>query len=142
MAFDFLISLVYVVLHTIVLFYHAVALSISLNSHNNILITLLISNNFVELKGSVFKKCERENLFQVVGMPVHFKRFQLRRLTSKPEEQEIVTCGRQDMVFLSHVWYDYEENEPDDHHHSMLALMKIIDATYESAKTGRPVDIA
>jgi len=68
----------------------------------------------------------RENIFQVVGMPVQFKRFQLRRLTSKVEEQEVRTCGRQDIVFLSHVWYDYEENDPDDHNHSMLGLMKII----------------
>ena len=48
-----------------VLFFHAVALNVALNSHNNILITLLISNNFVELKTNVFKKVERENLFQV-----------------------------------------------------------------------------
>lgn len=64
-ALDFMLALVYIVTHTMVLFYHAVALNIALNSHNNILITLLISNNFVELKGNVFKKCERENLFQV-----------------------------------------------------------------------------
>ena len=40
------------------------------------LITLLISNNFVELKGSVFKKCERENLFQVATADI-VERFQL-----------------------------------------------------------------
>lgn len=51
--------------HWQVLFYHSVALNIALNSHNNMLITLLISNNFVELKSNVFKRCERENLFQI-----------------------------------------------------------------------------
>ena len=76
LVFDFVIALVYVVLHTMVLFYHAVALNIALNSHNNILITLLISNNFVELKGNVFKKCEREHLFQVACSDV-VERFQL-----------------------------------------------------------------
>ena len=76
LAFDFLISMVYIVLHTMVLFYHAVALNIALNSHNNILITLLISNNFVELKGNVFKKCERENLFQVACSDI-VERFQV-----------------------------------------------------------------
>ena len=35
------------------------------NSNNNVLLTLLVSNNFVELKGSVFKKCEKQNLFQI-----------------------------------------------------------------------------
>ena len=43
----------------------SVALNVAINSHSTILITLLISNNFVELKSNVFKKCEQENLFQV-----------------------------------------------------------------------------
>ena len=76
LALDFVVALVYIVMHTMVLFYHAVALSIALNSHNNILITLLISNNFVELKGNVFKKCEKENLFQVACSDV-VERFQV-----------------------------------------------------------------
>ena len=42
----------------------------------NLLITLLVSNNFVELKGNVFKKCERENLFQVACADI-VERFQL-----------------------------------------------------------------
>src|SRR4051794_11651674 len=32
---------------------------------SNSLLTLLVSNQFVELKGSVFKKFEKENLFQI-----------------------------------------------------------------------------
>ena len=63
-------------LHTGVLFFHAVALNVALNSHNNILVTLLISNNFVELKSNVFKRVERENLFQVSCADV-VERFQL-----------------------------------------------------------------
>ena len=73
---DFFIALVYVVGHTMVLFYHSVALNIALNSHSNLLITLLISNNFVELKSNVFKRVERENLFQVACADV-VERFQL-----------------------------------------------------------------
>ena len=76
LPFDFLVALVYTLLHTMVLFYHAVALNIALNSHSNLLITLLVSNNFVELKSNVFKKCERENLFQVACADV-VERFQL-----------------------------------------------------------------
>ena len=76
LTLDFAIALVYTVLHTMVLFYHAVALNIALNSHNNLLITLLISNNFVELKSNVFKRIERENLFQVACSDV-VERFQL-----------------------------------------------------------------
>jgi len=67
---------VYITMHTMVLFFHAVAFNVALNSHNNILITLLISNNFVELKTNVFKKCEKENLFQVSCADV-VERFQL-----------------------------------------------------------------
>jgi len=67
---------VYTLLHTVVLFYHSVALNIALNSHNNMLITLLISNNFVELKSNVFKRCERENLFQIACADI-VERFQL-----------------------------------------------------------------
>ena len=40
-----------------------VALTCAVNSNNNVLLTLLVSNNFVELKGNVFKKCEVPNLF-------------------------------------------------------------------------------
>ena len=42
-----------------------VALNVAINSHNNVLLTLLISNNFTELKISVFKRVEVENLFQI-----------------------------------------------------------------------------
>jgi hypothetical protein len=73
---DFCIALVYTLAHTLVLFYHSVALNIALNSHNNLLITLLISNNFVELKSNVFKRVERENLFQVSCADI-VERFQL-----------------------------------------------------------------
>lgn len=73
---DFCIALLYTLAHTMVLFYHSVALNIALNSHNNLLITLLISNNFVELKSNVFKRVERENLFQVACADI-VERFQL-----------------------------------------------------------------
>jgi hypothetical protein len=53
------------VAHSIVLFYQVVTLNVAINSHSNALLTLLLSNQFVEIKGSVFKKFERENLFQL-----------------------------------------------------------------------------
>jgi hypothetical protein len=43
----------------------ATSLSVAINSYNNVLITIMVSNNFVELKGSVFKKFETNNLFQM-----------------------------------------------------------------------------
>lgn len=53
------------VAHTLVLFYQLVSLNVAINSYDHSLITLLISNQFVEIKGSVFKKFEKENLFQM-----------------------------------------------------------------------------
>ncbi|KAF9433778.1 hypothetical protein BGZ76_008995 [Entomortierella beljakovae] len=51
--------------HTMVLFYQMVTLNVAVNSYSNALLTLLISNQFVEIKGSVFKRFEKENLFQL-----------------------------------------------------------------------------
>jgi len=65
MALDLLVAYGYLTAHTLVLFYQAVALSVAINSNSNVLLTLLISNNFTELKTNVFKRCEAENLFQV-----------------------------------------------------------------------------
>eukprot|EP00835_Amoeboradix_gromovi_P003292 NODE_212_length_14557_cov_0.357103.p4 type:complete len:328 gc:universal NODE_212_length_14557_cov_0.357103:3243-2260(-) len=55
----------YGAVHTMVLLFQLVALNVAVNSHNNALLTLLISNQFAELKTSVFKKFEAENLFQL-----------------------------------------------------------------------------
>jgi hypothetical protein len=53
------------VAHTLVLFYQLVTLNVAINSYSNALLTLLMSNQFVEIKGAVFKKFEKENLFQM-----------------------------------------------------------------------------
>lgn len=72
----FILALCYVCAHTLVLFYQVITLNVSINSHNNALLTLLISNQFVEIKGSVFKKFEKENLFQLSCSDM-VERFQL-----------------------------------------------------------------
>lgn len=45
--------------------YQLIALNVAVNSYDNALLTLLVSNQFVEIKGSVFKKFEKDNLFQI-----------------------------------------------------------------------------
>jgi len=72
----FFVALVYVYIHSLVLFYQVVTLNVAINSYNNALLTLLVSNQFVELKGSVFKKFEKENLFQISCSDM-VERFQL-----------------------------------------------------------------
>jgi len=65
LAFHFVVAVGYVLAHAMVLFVQVVCLNVAINGRNNALLTLLVSNNFVELKGSVFKRFEAENLFQV-----------------------------------------------------------------------------
>lgn len=72
----FVLALIYIQIHTIVLFYQLVTLNVAINSYDNALLTLLLSNQFVEIKGSVFKKFEKENLFQMTCADI-VERFQL-----------------------------------------------------------------
>ncbi|KAF2452918.1 eukaryotic membrane protein family-domain-containing protein [Lineolata rhizophorae] len=72
----FLLALVYNVAHATSLFYQVITLNVAVNSYSNALLTLLMSNQFVEIKGTVFKKFEKENLFQLTCADV-VERFQL-----------------------------------------------------------------
>ncbi len=77
----FAISLGYIMAHTLVLFYQMVTLNVAINSYDNALLSLLVSNQFVEIKGSVFKKFEKENLFQLTCADI-VERFQLSLMLS------------------------------------------------------------
>lgn len=72
----FLLALVYNVAHATALFYQVITLNVAVNSYSNALLTLLMSNQFVEIKSTVFKKFEKENLFQVTCADI-VERFQL-----------------------------------------------------------------
>lgn len=72
----FILALAYNVIHAAALFYQVITLNVAVNSYSNALLTLLMSNQFVEIKGSVFKKLEKENLFQMTCADV-VERFQL-----------------------------------------------------------------
>ncbi|PSS37851.1 hypothetical protein PHLCEN_2v319 [Hermanssonia centrifuga] len=63
--FYFILALVYTVSHTLVMIYQMISLNVAVNSYDHALLTLLVSNQFVEIKGSVFKKFEKDNLFQI-----------------------------------------------------------------------------
>ena len=72
----FTLALVYTVAHATALFYQVITLNVAVNSYSNALLTLLMSNQFVEIKGTVFKKFEKENLFQITCADI-VERFQL-----------------------------------------------------------------
>jgi hypothetical protein len=60
-----MLNMMYVSLHSVLLFIEVVTMNVAINSESNALLTLLISNNFIELKASVLKRFKHENLFQV-----------------------------------------------------------------------------
>ncbi|EKM54325.1 uncharacterized protein PHACADRAFT_162698 [Phanerochaete carnosa HHB-10118-sp] len=63
--FYFVLALVYTVSHTLVMVYQMISLNVAVNSYDHALLTLLVSNQFVEIKGCVFKKFEKDSLFQI-----------------------------------------------------------------------------
>ncbi|CAD0201756.1 unnamed protein product [Chrysodeixis includens] len=58
-------AMTYVFLHSLLVLFQATTLNVAFNSNNKSLLIIMMSNNFVELKGSVFKKFDKNNLFQV-----------------------------------------------------------------------------
>ncbi|KAH8666917.1 eukaryotic membrane protein family-domain-containing protein [Xylariales sp. PMI_506] len=88
----FVLSLVYNVAHAICLFYQVITLNVAVNSYSNALLSLLMSNQFVEIKGSVFKKIEKENLFQLTCSDV-VERFQLWIILAIIGMRNIVEVG-------------------------------------------------
>jgi Eukaryotic membrane protein family len=72
----FFLALVYNIAHAIALFYQVITLNVAVNSYSNALLTLLMSNQFVEIKSTVFKRFEKENIFQMTCADI-VERFQL-----------------------------------------------------------------
>lgn len=60
-----LFALFYVIIHSGLIMFQATTLNVAINSNNKGLLGIMMSNNFVELKGSVFKKFDKTNLFQL-----------------------------------------------------------------------------
>lgn len=61
----FLMAIIYVLMHTCLVLLQATTLNVAINSSNKALLTIMMSNNFVELKSAVFKKFDKNNLFQL-----------------------------------------------------------------------------
>jgi hypothetical protein len=76
LLFYFLIVNVYVILHSGLYFIHVATLTVVINSADETLITVLILNNFAEMKSFVFKKFDSNNLFQLACSDIT-ERFQM-----------------------------------------------------------------
>lgn len=96
----FVLSLIYNVVHASALFYQVITLNVAVNSYSNALLTLLMSNQFVEIKGAVFKKFEKENLFQMCCADV-VERFQLLLMLLIIAMRNIVEVGGLSISFSS-----------------------------------------
>ncbi|KAI4733601.1 DUF747-domain-containing protein [Aureobasidium sp. EXF-12298] len=96
----FILALAYNVAHAAMLFYQVIALNVAVNSYSNALLTLLMSNQFVEIKGTVFKKFEKENLFQLTCADV-VERFQLWLMLLIIALRNIVEVGGLNMASSS-----------------------------------------
>ncbi|KAL0224528.1 hypothetical protein P9112_003918 [Eukaryota sp. TZLM1-RC] len=79
-AADLLFSLVYIVLHVTCLLFQLITFNVAINSKSYSIVALLISNNFTELKGAVFKKYTKIPLFQIAFTDIT-ERFHLLTLT-------------------------------------------------------------
>ena len=59
------LSLMYLICHGYVLIFQTITLNVAVNSYSGALLTLLLSVEFSEIKSSVFKKFDKEGLFQI-----------------------------------------------------------------------------
>ncbi|WVQ83537.1 hypothetical protein IAT38_005678 [Cryptococcus sp. DSM 104549] len=98
-VFFFALSLGYVLAHSVIFFYMLVSLNVAINSYDYTLLSLLISNQFVEIKGSVFKKFEKENLFQIMCADI-VERFQLSLMLSVIAIRNMIEMSGSDIAFL------------------------------------------
>lgn len=85
--------------HTLIYFYMLVSLNVAINSYDYTLLSLLISNQFVEIKGSVFKKFEKENLFQIMCADI-VERFQLALMLSVIALRNMIEMAGSEVAFL------------------------------------------
>ena len=88
----FVLALAYNLVHSTALFYQVITLNVAVNSYSNALLTLLLSNQFVEIKSTVFKKFEKENLFQLTCADV-VERFQLWLMLLIIASRNIIETG-------------------------------------------------
>jgi len=76
LPFHFFLAVLYMFSHSFLMLIQATTLNVAFNNHNKVLLIIMMSNNFIEIKGSVFKRFEKNNLFQVTCADIR-ERFHL-----------------------------------------------------------------
>ncbi|EDQ89675.1 uncharacterized protein MONBRDRAFT_32336 [Monosiga brevicollis MX1] len=57
---------IYLFVHIFVILYQVIALSVAINAHDASLLAILLSNQFIEIKGAVFKRVDATGHFQFI----------------------------------------------------------------------------
>jgi len=70
-AGDVIVGTVVVVVHSLVVLMQAITINVAINSKSNQLLALMISNNFVEMKGAVFKKMDARRHLQMACLDIY-----------------------------------------------------------------------
>lgn len=99
----FLLLWFYLSCHGYILIYQTVSLNVAANSYSNALLSLLLSNQFSELKGSVFKKFEREGLFQMT-MADLTERFQLTLMLGIIATRNLIELHSNQLSHIPNSW--------------------------------------
>lgn len=99
----FFTTLLYLQAHTFVLMYQTIALNVAVNSYSNSLMTLLLSIQFAELKSSVFKRIDKEGLFQLTIADI-VERFQLLLFLTITACRNLVANGNSISQILPNSW--------------------------------------
>lgn len=76
MIASIIVVLAYATIHSYILFVHAATLNVAMNSEDSALMSLLIGGNFAEIKSTVFKKYNKQNLFKITTSDI-CERFKL-----------------------------------------------------------------
>ncbi|KAK5996580.1 Endoplasmic reticulum membrane protein 65 [Cladobotryum mycophilum] len=97
----FILALTYSCLHSVALYYQVITLNVAVNSYSNALLTLLLSNQFVEIKSTVFKRFEKDNLFQLTCADI-VERFHLWIMLLIIGMRNIVEVGGLSIPSLTH----------------------------------------
>ncbi|ORC85139.1 uncharacterized protein TM35_000371120 [Trypanosoma theileri] len=106
------LSAVCVAAHAVTLLLSVVTLNVAVNAEGHLLLALMISNNFSEIKGVVYKKHNRESLLQVAAADaierLKFFLFVLVMVMQHMYEQfDVLGIADTLLVLLAEVFIDY-----------------------------------
>lgn len=90
-------------LHSLIFIYQILAMNVAVNSYSNSLWTLLLSMQFAEIKASVFKRIDKEGLFQLAIADI-VERFQLIIFLIVIAVRNFVAAGNTWIDVLPHSW--------------------------------------